>query len=539
METLAFTLTLIDKVSANAHKAAESVRRVQGQAKSAQKAIDFSAEVKKTQAQLDKLKIDPKGFQQAFKLQKQLREEREKLKKATEERQGFWSSFTKALPFRSVSQYTQAAFTGQLMAEGVMRGAGFLVDAAKKVVDIISEGFKAAINEGSKQEVMRLGERLSLGGAGGKDFEDDVNRFAGRTGWDDGVIRAMMLPLRRSGFDQQGSRSAFAGAADIAAGLGKGGDAATVQGILDTFQTIKLKGGIGEKQLVGMGVSPKDVYADIAKQLGISTDAAAEKVSSGKIDDPQRIINAILSGVEKAQGGELGTGAIEYSKTFEAKWRKITELPGNFFKKVNDSPSWAKLTAAADRFLQAMDPDGPIGKRIFGSLDRVFSQIVDWIDTLTSEDGIDSFAAGIQTALDGVKSLVAGVASLVDLLRSAAAIADKVAAPLARIFGEGENAGENEVRKRLYQKRIEEEAKERAGFLVSGGFSNYLDNMGISVPGKPVAGAGGKSVSVGAPVVQVNVQGGANPEETGRKIGKAAAPHISRDIERAAQEAGG
>ncbi len=521
METLAFTLELIDKVSGNAHKAAESVRKVQAQSKKAQKAIDFSAEIKRTQSQLDKLKVDPKGFQQMLKLQKAVREEREKLKNAMTPRAGFWSSFTEKLPFRTVAQYTQAAFTGGLMAEGVMKAAGFLIDAGKQLVSIITDGFKSAINESSKQQVLKLGERISLGAGGGKDFAEDIGRFSGITGFDDDVIRGMLLPLRRAGFDQQASRSAFAGAADIAAGLGKGGDEGTVAGILETFQHIKLKGGIAEKQLVGLGVSPKAIYEDIAKQLKISTEAADKKVSEGKIDDPQRIINAILSGVEKQQGGMLGTGAIAYSNTFEAKWRKITELPSNFFKKLENTSAWTRLTEAADRFLQKLDPDGESGARIFKRLEDMFGKLVGWIEKMTSEEGLDQLVAAFETALDVVKGIVSFFDTLIGLMSKAAGFAAKFTAPLLPLRGSKDD-GLN---------------PDNAGAF--GSYLGMLEGLGISTPATAMKG-GGKSVSASSVVhVHVNGNAGANPEETGRRVGKAAAPHVDRSIERAAQEGGG
>ena len=499
MPALAFQLELVDKVTANARKAADSVRRVEEQSKKTQKALDFSKDVQRIQDQLNRLKVDPKGFQQMERFRKELKRQKDELKAQLSPQGGFFSSFTKALPFRTIGQYTQAAAIGGLIAEGVMKAGGFLVDAAHKVVDVITDGFKQAVEAGSKQEVLRLGEKLTLG-KGAKGFASDVERFAGRTGFDDDVIRSMLLPLRRAGFGEKAARSAFAGAADIAAGLGKGGDQAVVNDALETFTKIKLKGGIAEKQLVGMGVSPKEVYQDIAKQLGISVKEAEKKVGSGEIDDPQRIINAILSGIERRQGGELGTGSIEYSKTFEAKWRKITELPENYLKKIVDSPAWGKLTEAATKFLDAMDPDGPLGQRIFASLEETFSKIVGWIEAISTDEGINKLGASLETVVDTAKGLVIAFTWVVEKLQAAEHVAETLASPLARLF----------------------------------------ESSGIATPAPRAAAAtaSNRNTTV-APVVQVSVNGDVkNPEDVGRRVGRAASADIGRAAERARNEAG-
>ena len=531
MPALAFTLELVDRVSSNAKKATEFIRRIEDQGKKTQKALDFGGDVKRLQDQLNRLKVDPKGFQQMIRLRKELAQQQAKLKDQMSP-QGFFSSFTKALPFRSIAQYTQAAAFGTLIAEGIMKAGSLLIDAAKAMVNIVVDGFKAAVKAASGEEVLRLGEKLTLG-KGAKGFREDVDRFSGLTGFDDDVIRKQLLGLRRAGFGELAARSAFAGAADIAAGLGMGGNQEAVGGILESFTKIKLKEGIGEKQLVGMGVSPKEVYADIAKQLGIGIKEAEKKVTAGEIDDPQRIINAILSGIERKQGGELGTGSLSYSKTFEAKWRKITELPDNYLKKLVDSPAWGKLTEAATKFLEFLDPEGPTGKRVFASLEETFSNVVGWIEEMTSEEGMKQFGAGLQTVVDTAKTLVSVFSTIIDILRQAANIAETVATPRAKIFATAQAAGAAEAYKRGTQMSV----NDAVGLAQATKFWG-LDQMVAGVPRAAASGGGGKNTTV-APMINVSVSGDSkNPEDTGRRVGRAAATDIQRAAERARNEAG-
>lgn len=552
MPAIDLHLRLIDGISASAKRAEEAVRGIEAaadrtaksldelgkprktknavadiekSAKQAAKSLDFSREVGRLQSQLDKLKFDPKGYQNMVRMRREMAQQQAKLKDELNP-QGFFSSFTKALPFRTVSQYTQAAAAGVMMAQGVGLAAELLVTAAHKVVDVITDGFRKAVDASSKQEVLKLGERLSLG-SGARGFAEDVGRFSGNTGFDDDVIRGMLLPLRRAGFDQQGARSAFAGAADIAAGLGRGGDAGAVSEVLDVLTKIKLKGGIMERQLVSMGVSPKEVYEDVAKQLGVSVAAAQKKIEEGKIDDPQRIINAVLSGVERRQGGELGTGSLAYSKTFEAKWRKITELPENYLKKLVESPAWDQLTEAATQFLEALDPDGPNGQKIFVALQSTFSQIVEWIKKLSEPGTLQGFADTLSGIISLAQKLVSAVAWVVDKMVEMNRLAEMAATGNFKGFFS-----------KLYEKEdlsVSLASKEAEKFLAGRGTWSTMDT-----PAPRAGSATGRSRSVTvAPSTVININGDVkDAESVGRRVGAAAASDINRASERAAQEAG-
>jgi hypothetical protein len=65
-----------------------------------------------------------------------------------------------------------------------------------------------------------------------------------------------------------------------------------------------------------------------------------------------------------------------------------------------------------------------------------------------------------------------------------------------------------------------------------------LDQMVAGVPRAAASGGGGKNTTV-APMINVSVSGDSkNPEDTGRRVGRAAATDIQRAAERARNEAG-
>src|SRR5882757_2749258 len=254
-ETLELDLQ-VEGIVAGSKRAATSLQGVEKAARRAKESLSFGDQAGKINSQLDKIKADPRGFKDVIRAQRELGEMKRKLRKE-DAQEGFFGSFTKALPFRSIAQYTQAAFAGELMAGGVEKIADTIIESVKFAVELLTEGVKKAFEEAGKRETLTIGENLSLGPAGGEAFKSDVERFAPQTGFTASNIEALLLPLRRAGLDQQATRTAFAAATDVAAGLGKGADEGTVSGLLDAFKEIKLRGGVRKRSLPGLGVDVK------------------------------------------------------------------------------------------------------------------------------------------------------------------------------------------------------------------------------------------------------------------------------------------
>jgi hypothetical protein len=257
------------------------------------------------------------------------------------------------------SKMMSASFVGGLMAEGVMSIVDGMVEGAKKAVELLSEGIKLAFEESAQQQTLRIGERLSLGKGGDSEYREDVGRFSKLTGFDDDVIRKMLLPLRRAKMDQQSARTAFAAAGDVATGEGRGNDAGRVQDLLGSFAKIKMKGGISERMLPELGVDVKDFYESLAKQLGVSVKVAKERASEeGKID-PNILLNTIYRGIEKKQGAQLGTGNIMTSQSFATRLAKVKNLPNEYAKGMMESSTFQRASELLGGLLDKLGPRRP------------------------------------------------------------------------------------------------------------------------------------------------------------------------------------
>lgn len=526
----------------------------------------FGDEVTKAMAQAAKLSADPKGFQLLQRARKDLADQKRRLLEEAGVIKprgpmppsggghggGFGKGFSDEFGFGKLAS---AEATGSLIASSIIGAGHVLVEGARKVVDIVSDGFKKAFAEGSKYENLKLGYKLSLRGAEGQDSMEDAGRFSKLTGYDDDVINGMLLPLRRAGFDRKGARSAFAAASDVAAGNGRGGDQGFVQGMLESFTHIKLKGGVQERLLPGMGVDVKLFYADLARTLKTTTDAAKKLAEEGKVN-PQLLLNTIYKGIEQRQGGALGTGGIAYGSTMQARLSKLEDLPNQYAKAVAESPKWDAVSEKFGSLLDDLDPDSPRGQKIVDSVLRAFDSLANVVDKAFTAENIDSFVHGLETVVDLAGKLVEQLGPILDLVA-------KVSGAHEQIQKYSEMGG-GDVQKGIGEsltgsadawsqvKKAYDIGFFKENFALGGGDRNELveqalregkinqdqRNSYFGVRG-PAAGVGS---SVSAPV-HVTVQVGAgvdasNAQQVGQAVGDAAGREASKHIGRIAQEAG-
>ncbi len=432
-EKLELDLELNDKTSQTAKKSADALRKVDENAKKAKASLDFSRELSRSEAALKKIRFDPKGYKELLEAQKQLREERKKLGA-----ESFGEGFTKKLSF---GRLAGAAAIGELMADA-------LIEGAKGAVDLITEGVKKAFESAGKEETLRLSYKLTLGEKGSKEAREDAERVAKLAGFSASRVQEQMLPLYNAGIKPgAGARQAYALATDLAARKGTSGSGGVEEG-LSAISNVYLKGGIGERQLVHLGVSrTKDLYQAIGKQLGVGVDEAKKRVTEGKVD-PQLIINEMTKAVEKQQGGKAGTGGQAYGKTFESRLGRLKDLPEEFFRKMVDSPSFQKVSDSFDGLLSKLDPSGPNGSKILESLSGAFEKIGGLAEDAFQPENIEKFAKSVSLAVEAVGKLVEGLQTAINLINGEA---------LSKHFFEGDEGDKKITEIESLKKRIANE----------------------------------------------------------------------------------
>jgi hypothetical protein len=355
------------------------------------------------------------------------------------------------------SKITSAAFLGSFMAEAALGVVESMVEGAKKAVELLGEGIKMAFEQSAEQETLRIGEKLSLGSKAGE-YQEDVGRFSKLTGFDDDAIRKMLLPMRRSGMDQQATRTAFAAASDVAAGEGQGMNAGRVQDLLATFTKIQLKGGVTEKMLPELGVAVKPFFADLAKQLKISPEEAKKRAEEGKIN-PQRLLNTIYRGIEQKQGGKLGTGAIATSQSFASRMAKFKNLPNEFAKGMLESATFQRASDLLGGLLERLDPEGPAGKRIMASLESMFDHIGNLIGDPTT--AAESLASHIETAVDFTKDMIDLAADLGDAFLPTLDTVEDMIIALRQMKAALTPSSEDDIAAEMFKRKVDQRRIDR------------------------------------------------------------------------------
>ena len=389
-----------EKIGLAAQKAQEKAQRA------AEKAHAASAKgrLHGVEAEIAKIKKDPASYRRLFEAQKELRELQGKLGK-----ESFGDAFKQKLGF---GKLFSAAFLGDLAAEGVLKVGESIVEGAVKAVEIFTDGIKDAFKGAAHEETSRISENNILGKSGAKEFREDVEGFAKNSPFDPGEIRKLLLPIRRAGISQAAARQMLATASDIG-----GGDAGAVGGILETMRGIYTRKGVSKRQIVGLlgnvGGTVPDFYKSLGKNMHVSSKEAERRAASGQVD-PQMIMNMITEAQNKRQGGIAGTGGLAYAKSLEVEWKKLNALPEEYFKKLVDTPGYAKAVAAIGKLLEGLDPESPTGQRIMASVEHMFDKITGFIgDPAQMADNLSNL---IESAVGFGEDLISTFKNLSEVL---------------------------------------------------------------------------------------------------------------------------
>lgn len=545
MEAFSFELKLISDVDRVARRGADDLKRLGATAQKTQHELNFSKPLERAEAALHRLERDPAGFIKMKKAQKELAEQQKKLL------DGFGlkgKSFGEVIGEKfSLAKIAGGAAIGGIIAEGVIKAGETLIETAHKFAEIIVEGAKKAFEESGGEEKRRRQFRLSLGAEGGKEALEDAERFSKLTKFTPEQIAPVLLKLRRAGYDEKSARQTIATGSDIEAAGGL-----KMQEFADFAEHLKLKGGVSTKQLVNAGINAPQFYKDLGKKLKISAEEAEKRAEAGGKIDPQLMLNQITEAVNKRQGGRAGTGGADESRGFEARMAKLFDLPNQYLKRLVNSPGFAQASEAFGRVLDRLDPDSENGRRIIAKLQDVFEKITSWIEEAATPEGIDSMVSGfesvatvVEAVLGFVRDTVAEVNKLIDGVKVLSDIA------IAATGGGGAVKAVKELEEKYKAQKRTNEQVAKSQEVAERAVSPLADVAGA--PGPYAAGpvvnehrSSSKSSStkiinlhVHPGAVSVHAAPGESPDRSHREAGAQLHRHVTRELERAAQEGGG
>ncbi len=403
MQPLSWLIKLYDGVAGPAKSAAGGVEELaESMGGGKKEAGEFDKELKKVRDQITRIKMNPGQF-------KELSTARDELKKL------------KGIAKDPVKSDFFAGLGADVLIGGLVTGANAFAGIIQGAMGMATGLATQMLKAGAAQESLGLSFELMLGKDAGSQALKDIDALAGKTKFDDDELAKAVRPLLLGGM-KPGKEMFDALAAAVDIETLTGGGLGQVQAVLGKVAKVQAKGGIGTKELEEFGINVQDFYKNLGGSMGESAAAVKKRVAEGKIA-PDKILSAVYKAVADKQGGALGTSAERGAATVEGKLMKLENLPGNYFKKIVDSPSWAKLSDLMGGLLDRLDPEGPTGQRIFGALDQFFTSVVGdatkVFDNLKPDDlvkGVEIFVGTLRGAVSVVAEIVSGLRAAVDLI---------------------------------------------------------------------------------------------------------------------------
>lgn len=247
-------------------------------------------------------------------------------------------------------------------------GLDKVLDMAKAVASealtLVEQGAKMAIDASGFKDSAVTGLEAILGSrTEAEKMFAQLDEIAGRLGIEDEKIQADMRKLLVAGLAPETALAAVKAAADLAAVRGEGAQETLVQ----LISTIQARGHFDARmlrQLATLGVSEGQVFDQLSKKLGKTTDEIKALAKAGKIDAVDAI-DAISHAVE----GRFGGAAEKMADTFPKLLFRIKDALGDLFQDVDLGP----LKDVMKSILEVLS--GPEGKLLGSAISDFFGTL--------------------------------------------------------------------------------------------------------------------------------------------------------------------
>ncbi len=159
-----------------------------------------------------------------------------------------------------------------------------------------------------------------------------------------------------------------------------------------------------ELRMLGIGVDQLKELPEFAKKSKAELHDLMK--SGGSITEDQVFTLIEAKGPDPSKLGDMANAM---SKTVGARMSKVFELPEQYIQKLSKGAGLETLNGKFGEILAALDPDGPRGSAIFGSLERSFETIVGKV----SEIDFEKVANEIETeVIPGIEGMIKSIASV-------------------------------------------------------------------------------------------------------------------------------
>lgn len=292
--------------------------------------------------------------------------------------------------------------------EFIRRGVDKILEAPFELIEAVKELGEEMLITAGKAQRTESSFKLLFGAEGADELLEGIEGIARNTEFADDALKSASQTLGRVGFQGEGLNRALAASLDIAAFSPDA--AAGMNEALGALERIKRTGRVDNRVLGGLGLGESAFLEELSKRTGLGTKALKKKMDAGKVD-AEDSLEALFTIITNKTGKALGGAGAEMSKTFLARLTHLKDIPEQIFEGLSKSPAFERLSDRLGTFYDALNPESPLGKRVFGALDGALGHFVDLVESIDVERTVDAFnnAVTAATALLNVLLKIVGL----------------------------------------------------------------------------------------------------------------------------------
>jgi tape measure domain-containing protein len=274
------------------------------------------------------------------------------------------------------SNLFKAEVAGGLAAKGIELG----FELVKREIEKVIEGMKEAINvmASAQREELVLTNLLGDRGEAREQLEY-LEKFSLLSEFSGKQTKGFAIDLQKAGYEGGRFKNALELVADAAALSSD--KLAGAQDAVSSLTRMQLTGKVDARTLKGLGLDARDILGELQHTMGVGKATLAKMIKDGSLP-AEKAFDAVLVGITKKTHKGLGEAGMAMGEGLEAKLTHLREIPERIYERLKDSPVADKLGTLFDKALEAFDPDGPKGQKIFRGIETFLDTLAN-IDTET------------------------------------------------------------------------------------------------------------------------------------------------------------
>jgi hypothetical protein len=281
-------------------------------------------------------------------------------------------------------------------------GAEFVLEKLKEIAEKVYDVGKEALHSAAAAERMNFALDSASGGKeAGENVRKWVEANAKFSEFTEAQNESAFLNLRRFGVGKDKAGLYMKAAEDLAAVSAPDQRQGVYQESLDAFARLHAKGRLDARSAMRLGIGVEDLKT-LPGFGGLTNAKVFEKAEKSNLDE-----NTLMSLIMRHTGEKaIGEKAADASQLLLTKFTKLSELPELFYKRLGETGATKKLASEVDVILEKLDPESPIGRRIFGALESAFESITNAVGEIDFESLADTITDDVIPAIRDMIALI-------------------------------------------------------------------------------------------------------------------------------------